>query len=235
MEELLNSAPTVLTELTTEFVRRYSEEMDKDPKSQTIACLLLAMRSASLLCAAGRLLDPRTLDGLEVMKRAFLEARDLLMTFRFNEKGIKDKVEYWFEGKLDNSWNADRKKCEQFLERQNLPGAEFAKRWSSQSALAHPTKYAAQNSAVCVMRWAVPQPQGDAYYLAMNHPIGDYLACIVSLIVLAIMDWPDLISLGCDLDRMPSIEPFRATVGSVVVPILNSSTSNLPPGSYRGG
>ncbi len=84
------------------------------------------------------------------------------------------------------------------------------------------------------MRWAVPQPQGDAYYLTMNHPIGDYLACIVSLIVLAIVDWPDLISLGCDLDRMPSIEPFRATVGSVVVPILNSSTSNLPPGSYRG-
>ena len=150
----------MLTELTTEFVRRYSEEMDKDPKSQTIACLLLAMRSASLLCAAGRLLDPRTLDGLEVMKRAFLEARDLLMTFRFNEKGIKDKVEYWFEGKLDNSWNADRKRCEQFLERQNLPGAEFAKPWSSQSALTHPTKYAAQNSAVCVMRWAVPQPQG---------------------------------------------------------------------------
>jgi hypothetical protein len=158
MEEPLNSASTVLTELTAEFVRRYLEEMDKDSKSQTIACLLLAMRSASLLCAAGRLLDPRTLDGLEVMKRAFLEARDLLMTFRFDEKGIRNKVEYWFEGKLDNSWNADREKCEQFLERH-----------------------------------------------------------------------------GCDLDRMPSIEPFRATVGSVVVPVLNSSTSNLPPGSYRGG
>ncbi len=121
MEELLNSAPTVLTELTTEFVRRYSEEMDKDPKSQTIACLLLAMRSASLLCAAGRLLDPRTLDGLEVMKRAFLEARDLLMTFRFNEKGIKDKVEYWFEGKLDNSWNAVGRDANSFWSGKTFP------------------------------------------------------------------------------------------------------------------
>ncbi|MCU1247612.1 MAG: hypothetical protein JWQ49_641 [Edaphobacter sp.] len=60
----------------------------------------------------------------------------------------------------------------------------------------------------------------------------DYLTSIASLIVLATPDLPGLISLGCDLNRIPNIDAFRQGVFSVVVPILNKRDSDLPPGSY---
>ena len=82
MNELLIAAPAVLAELTKELVRRGDEEYRKSPESQITACFFLAIRSASLLCGMAKLLIPQARDSLEVLSRGFLEARDLLMTFR---------------------------------------------------------------------------------------------------------------------------------------------------------
>jgi hypothetical protein len=44
-------------------------------------------------------LGPETIDSYEVLGRAHLEARDLLMTFRFDDENARQKVRYWFGGK----------------------------------------------------------------------------------------------------------------------------------------
>src|SRR5277367_1937411 len=159
MEEILVSAPAVLGELTKELVRRGDEEYRKDPKSQVTACFFLAIRSASLLCGLGKLLTPQTRDSSEVLVRGFLEARDLLMTFRFDQKGTRDKIAYWFEGDLGTSWKAEHKKCDEFMERLGHAGTEFGKKWSQVTTLAHPTRFAAENSVGAATLWAANPPR----------------------------------------------------------------------------
>jgi hypothetical protein len=61
LSEILIAAPDILTDLTKEFVRRGDQELRKNRQSQTMACLYLARRSASLLCGLGKLLTPQTL------------------------------------------------------------------------------------------------------------------------------------------------------------------------------
>lgn len=233
MDEILLSAPGILTELTREFLRRASEEFDQDPESQTMACLYLATRSASLLCGMGKLLAPTTLDSFEVMTRGYLEARDLLMTFRFDEEGTRDKIGYWFDGKVQTPWKADHDKCNNFWKRQGFPGADLGKNWSKMTTLAHPTKYAVQNSLVCASRWAAVPVRVDDYAETMPQKVADYLGNIATLIVNATVDLPGLISLRCDLGRMPNIDSFRSNAMAVVAPILKNARNDLPPGSYR--
>jgi hypothetical protein len=86
MDELLAVAPLIIAELIAEFLRRGDEDYGRDTKSQLTACFMLAIRSASLLNGMRILLAPSTLDCFEVSARGFLEARDLLLTFRFNGK-----------------------------------------------------------------------------------------------------------------------------------------------------
>jgi hypothetical protein len=233
MEEILLSASPVLTELTTEFVRRAYEELGKDPRSQTMACLFLATRSASLLCGMGRLLSPETRDSFEVMTRAFLEARDLLMTFRFDEKGTRRKIVYWFDGKADSSWKPEHKKCNKFWEKRGYFDTEFGKKWSQMTAFAHSSVYAANNSTVCAALFAADPPRVEDFREMMESKVADYLANIATLIVNATVDLPGLVSLGCDLQRMPNIHSFRANVVTVVGPILKNVKNDLPPGSFR--
>lgn len=233
MGEILVSAPAVLGELTRELVRRGDEEYRKDQKSQATACFFLAIRSASLLCGMSKLLTPQTRDSSEVLLRGFLESRDLLMTFRFDQKGTRDKIAYWFDGNLGSSWKAEHKKCDEYMEKLGHGGTEFGKRWSQITTLAHPTRFAAQNSVGATTLWAANPPRVDDFNSMMESKIADYLTCIATLIVIATIDLPGLISLGCDLNRMPNIDTFRANVFSVVVPILNKTDGDLPPGSYR--
>ena len=96
MNEILIAVPGVLSKLTG-ILHHANEEFPKDPQSR-MAYLFLAIRSGSLLCGMGKLLTPETLDSFEVMTRGYLEARDLLMTFRFDDLGTKKKIGYWFEG-----------------------------------------------------------------------------------------------------------------------------------------
>jgi hypothetical protein len=52
----------------------------------------------------GIMLGPETSDSYEVLCRAHLEARDLLMTFRFDDEGARNKIRYWFAGTADSAW-----------------------------------------------------------------------------------------------------------------------------------
>jgi hypothetical protein len=218
-----------------EFVRRGDEEYIIDSTSQLSACFLLAIRSASLLCGIYRLHTPQTRDSVEVLSRAFLESRDLLLTFRFDHKGTRDKVRYWFAGNMGSSWKAEHTKCERYMDRLGHSGTEFAKRWSMSTTLAHPTRFAAQNSAACATLWAASRPRPmDLHHDSMESKLADYLTCVATLIILATHDLPDLVSLRCDLQFLPNADSFQERVFNIAVPILDKTKEgNLPPGSYR--
>jgi len=234
MDEILASAPGVLNELMRELIRRGSDEHAKDKESQASACFSLAIRSTSLLCGIGTLLTPAARDSAKVLLRAFIESRDLLMTFRFDQQGARNKIGYWFAGKVDNSWKAEHKRCEEFMDKLGHSGADFAKKWSQTTTLAHPTRYAADNSVNCAVLWAATPPRLVDVRAVMEPEIADYLTSIATLIVIATYDIPGLISLDCDLDRMPNVDQFRADVFAVAVPILNKNEpGDLPPESYR--
>jgi hypothetical protein len=234
MNHVFVDAPAVLVELAKEFVRRCDEEYKKDPKSQLTACLFLATRSASLLWGIGKLIAPETHDSSEVLSRGFLEARDLLLTFRFDHSGTRERIGYWFTGKVDNSWKADHTKCEDLMTRIGVGGAEFGKRWSMTTTLAHPTMFASHNSMACASSWAGSLPQVLNFERKMESKVADYLASIASLIVIATYDLPGLVSLKCDLNRMPNIDSFRENAFAVSNPVLDRiKDGDLPPGSYR--
>jgi hypothetical protein len=234
MDDILVSAPGILGELMRELIRRGDEEYQKKPTSQASACFFLAIRSASLLCGMGKLMQPQTRDSLKVLARGYLESRDLLMTYRFDDQGIRNKIAYWFEGKIGTSWKAEHSRCEQFMEKLGYSGSEFAKKWSQITTLAHPTRFAAENSASCSTLWAAMPPRIDDYNTMMEPEIADYLTGIATLIVIATYDLPTQISLSCDLKRMPNIDTFRQNVLDVAVPILNKNKEgDLPPVSYR--
>ena len=156
------------------------------------------------------------------------------MTFRFDHKGTRDKIGYWFAGKVDSSWKAEHTKCEEFMEKLGHSGANFARKWSQTTTLTHPTRYATQNSVNCALLWAGMPPRTIDVNSVMEPEIADYLTAIGTLIVIATYDLPGLISLECDERRMPNIDAFRENVNTVAVPILNKNeVGDLPPGSYR--
>lgn len=233
INDLLEMAPAILDELMRELVRSADREYLKDSKSQASACLMLAIRSASLLCGMSKVLKPQTRDSFEVLIRGFLEARDLLITFRFDNKGTRDKIGYWFEGKLGSSWKADHAKCEEFFTNLGYPGSQFAARWSMMTTLAHPTRFAAENSTHCATLWAMQPPRTFDFAQAMTPKIVDYLTSIATVIVVGTFDLPGLISLGCDYARMPNVESFREQVFKVAVPVNDTWPNDLPAGSYR--
>ncbi|MGA3012348.1 MAG: hypothetical protein ABSD72_18980 [Terracidiphilus sp.] len=234
MNELMMNAPSVLAELMTELVRRGDQEYRAGSESQISACFFLAIRSASLLCSMIKLLNPQSRDSLEILSRGFLESRDLLMTYRFDQKGTRDKIAYWFKGNLDNSWKAEHKKCDEFMEKIGHPGSEFEKRWRMTTTLAHPTRFAAQNSVACATLWAAKPRRMDDYETMMEPKVADFLTCVASLIIIATYDFPGLTPLKCDLSRMPNIDKFRADVFTIAVPILNKNQDgDLPTSSYR--
>src|SRR5437588_27470 len=96
LHNVLDRVPLVLQELATEFVRVGGRCMDIDPNAQIIACFLLGLRSTSLLWGMKCLLEPATRDSWDVLVRSFMETRDLLLTFRFDDDGIRNTIQTWF-------------------------------------------------------------------------------------------------------------------------------------------
>jgi hypothetical protein len=233
LHDLLDHVPVVLKELATEFYRVGGRCMDIDPNSQISACFLLGLRSTSLLWGMKSLLTPATRDSWDVLVRSFMETRDLLLTFRFDDNGIRNTIRTWFAGKNDSSWKARHKKVEEFVKKIGGGDTELAKRWSAFSALSHPTVHAAKYSTNLVVTSVTGRPED--YDQAVNPKIADYLASIGTLIVATTFDeFAELIPLGCDLNRMPTVEPFRLSVAQMMPPILGMHNKiALPPDSYR--
>lgn len=233
IDELLIVAPTVIKEMANEFFQRGDECMKANPTSQETACFLLALRSVSLLCGMGLLLKPNARDSLDVLIRSFMETRDLLMTFRFDDQGIRNKVKRWFEGTNDSTWKAEHKKCERFLDGLSGGESELGRRWSMFSALSHPTVHAAQHSTAMVVSWVTRRKEPDIEN-AMTHKVADYLESICTLIVVATFELPGCVPLGCDLNRMPNVESFRTQAATLLSPLLEETKDNtLPKGSFR--
>jgi hypothetical protein len=232
LDQLLNLVPQILGELATEFVRVGGQCMDADSNSQKSACFLLAIRSVSLLLGMKRLLDPATRDSWDVLTRGFMESKDLLLTFRFDDDGVRNSIKTWFEGKNDGSWKARHKKAEAFVKRIGAGDTELGKRWSAFSTLSHPTVHAAKNSANFVVTWVTGR--SDDTNVIMVRKTADYLISIAILIVATTFDFPEWVPLGCDLSRMPDVEHFRLAVFETTRPIVSVNKEiTLPSDSYR--
>ena len=233
LDELLTEAPVILKDLSAEFYRVGGRHMDVDPKSQQSACFLVAFRSVSLLSGMRCLLTPATGDSWDVLLRAYMEAKDLLFTFRFDDQGIRNSIKEWFEGKNENSWKPRHKKCEELARKLGAGETELGKRWSAFSALSHPTLYACQNSTnICVTQ--VTGRKEDMSHV-MSRRTADYLTSIGTLIVTATFDTiPQFVRLGCDIGRMPHVEAFRLAVAQIAGPFLAEGNEiSLPSDSYR--
>ena len=230
LEELFQIAPGVLEELTRELFRRAHEAMLANEKSQLTACLQLGLRTASIMSGTARVLDLPTLDSFETLNRAAIESRDLLMYFRFDEKVIRDRVGYWFAGGADNAWKADHTKVDEFLTKQGAVGVQLASNWSRLSVLSHPTKYAADNSAVIV----VHRMTGLLNGLNIRLRRADYVVGISRLIMAATYDLPGWIALGLKETNMPSVEAFTRDAEMIAAPVVDTPTDNpLPAYSIR--
>lgn len=217
LDELLLICPVVLAELTAELYRRCDESHIADKTSQQTACLLVALRAASLLNGMAATLQRDTLDSYDTLSRAYIEARDLLITFRFDDKGARDRIAYWNAGQADSAWKADHTKCDEHLMRLGAQGLQLAENWSKLTALSHPTKYAADNSAVVVRSWVRNENE-----MALQHKRADYIGCLSRLIISVTYELRGWISLGCDPSRMPDVETFHQNAELVAAPILNS-------------
>jgi hypothetical protein len=218
LEELLTAAPTVLEEMVREFVRIANVHGQADKQSQATACSLLAIRSVSLLCSMGLLLRPSTLDGYDVLARSFLESRDLLTTFRFDNEGARKQIHAWFAGK--EGWKPKHKICEEFVMKIGGSDPEFARRWGIFSGLSHPTARAAENSGALTAARLNGTMQGDDLLEMMRPKVADYLTDVASLAFAATFDFAEWIPLGCDLNHIPTTEQFRIDTAAIAVPIL---------------
>lgn len=102
--DLLPQVPEVIEEVSAEYLRVAEIATTDDPRSQRSACLLLALRAVSILRGMNAVLAPETADCADLLARPFIEARDLLLTFRFNDESTRKKIHAWFEGKGDGAW-----------------------------------------------------------------------------------------------------------------------------------
>lgn len=232
LDDLLQLAPTVLKELAVELYRRGDDCMKANATSQTTACFLLAFRATSLLASMRLLLTPESRDGWDVVSRSFMESRDLLLTFRFDDQGIRNAIRRWFEGKNDNAWKPRHKKCEEFVKSLGAGETELGRRWSAFSVLSHPTIHAAKHSTAVVVSWLTGRVED--LDVVMMPKVADYLVSISTLIVATTFEFPQWVRLECDLTRMPNVEPFRLAVAHVTPPIMGRTKEiSLPPDSYR--
>lgn len=228
VHNLLNHMPGVLLELTTEYLRVAEIATTEDPRSQRSACLLLATRAASILHAIQQVLTPGTLDSADLLARSFLEARDLLLTFRFDDRRTRSKIHAWFEGLGDGAWKPDHQRCEDYLRSIGGGESELNIRWSMLSALSHPTYVASTNSARLV-QWRIKNPQAPSP-TNFDVKVADYLMSFASLLGLTAGEQPTWISLGLDPERIKRTFLFSLKSVQVSQPISDATRENRLPG-----
>jgi hypothetical protein len=214
IDDLMGFAPDALIELTHECIRHID---DHGPESQHNACYLLALRSVSILNGAAQLLKPGAFDSWDILTRAFLESRDLLTTFRFNDEKTRNKVARWFKGD-GNTWKADRKKCEDFLKR-GRGQLQLARHWGLMSAVSHPSHLATKNSTAIISSLVFDQDRPDLTK-ALKEKKADFILSVASLIATVVYEEPAWIPLGLDKGQLPTAEKVRTGSAPVVASIL---------------
>jgi hypothetical protein len=216
IDDLMGFAPDALIELTHECIRHID---DYGPESQHNACYFLALRSVSILNATAQLLKPGTFDSWDILARAFLESRDLLTTFRFDDEETRKTVVRWFESGGGDTWKPDHKKCEEFLNGVGAKDLQLAKRWGVMSSVSHPTYLATQNS-VAIITSRVFNQDGPDLGKALEEKKADFMLSISTLIATMVYESPAWIRLGLDLGHMPTAERVRTESAPIVISIL---------------
>lgn len=234
LDGIVDAAPNVLEALTHELFIKADAAMRAGRDSPLTACLQLGLRSASIMHGMSKVLDLHTLDSYETLGRAALEARDLLMHFRFDDEGTRSKIGYWFAGKHDSAWKADHARLDEFLTKQNvLQNTQLRESWSRTSVLTHPTKYAADNSTVVTINRMTGRVNGiDSTNLTLKR--ADYVVGIARLFLATVYDLPGWIPLGLNLANLPDVQQFCINAELVGGPILNDPNPHpLPDHSIR--
>jgi hypothetical protein len=234
LDGIVDVAPDVLEALTRELFNKHGPAMDADRESQLTACLQLGLRSASIMHGMSRVLDLHTFDSFETLNRAAIEARDLLMHFRFNDEGTRRKIGYWFGGAKDSAWKADHARLNDFLTKQAfLLNTQLGESWSSMSVLTHPTKYAADNSTVVIVNRMTGRVNSiDRTNITLKS--ADYVVGIARLFLATVYDLPGWIPLGLNLANIPDVQQFCINAELVGGAILNAPNCHpLPDRSIR--
>lgn len=234
LDGIVDAAPNMLEALTRELFNRHGPAMDADRESQLTACLQLGLRSASIMHGMSRVLDLHTLDSFETLNRATIEARDLLMHFRFNDEGTRRKIVYWFGGAKDSAWKADHARLDDFLtQKAVLLNTSLGESWSRMSVLTHPTKYAADNSTVVIVNRLTGRVNGiDKANITGKR--ADYVVGIARLFLATLYDLAGWIPLGLNLANIPEVQQFCINAELVGGAILNAPNPHpLPEHSIR--
>lgn len=177
-----------------------------------------------MLVGLGRVLEPDTFDSYDVLVRAFLEARDLLTTFRFNDEATRKRIAVWFKDKGKDTWKPQHSVCERFLKTVGADNLQLAKRWGAISALAHPTYLATQNS-VAVLSSTMRHRNARELILILEEKRADYITALVSLFITISFEFPGWVHIGCDVSRMSTAEKLRQ-IGPVIVLSMLKRTEN---------
>ncbi len=215
-EELLALVPPAMAEMRREFIRKRDEYRETDgPTSQRFACFMLALRALSLCRGMASLLQLETLDSYDVVLRAFLETRDLLTSFRFENDKTKIRVQQWFKAKGKKTWTAEHEDVENFLKILGAVHLQLAPRWGRYSSLSHPTFPAAKNSNALI---DAPMSFERVKILAASLECKkfDYVNSVMSLYIGMCIESPGWVHLGCEQQRMLRADALRVLMRDVI-------------------
>jgi hypothetical protein len=216
-EDAFEEAPKVLDKLTRELLSRADRAVRKNERSQLTACLLVALRSASMAFGMARVLDVHTLDSYETLTGAASEAIGLLMRFRFADEGTKHRTACWFAGLGSGCRKTDQTKVDRFLSQQDLIGITPVCDWGTASLTSLPTKYQADSSTAVIVDRLEERP--DAWNFKSKR--ADYILTTSRLILATAYDFRGWIPLG--LAGVERYQLFRREADLVAASILSAS------------
>jgi hypothetical protein len=195
-----HKAIVILNELEAEYLRIGSTHCHnlKDV-SQLSAFILLGLRCTSLLKSLVVLIQPTiSLAGCDAVERAFLEACQLQLEFRFLDS--KKKVEDWFSGRGD-SWRSDKGKLGTFVEAQK--GTGFGREYGDFSVSTHPTVGACRSSVALVTCARGDNANPHQIQESIEIRSGDYANLLFRAIWTAFADEPRLMTVPIERPNLP--------------------------------
>jgi hypothetical protein len=228
LQELFLQVPLAIGEMHREFFRVGGEHFDRSMTSQYTACFMLGIRSVSLLSAMGKALHAGSFDSYDVLQRAFLETRDLLTTFRFDQDETRKRIKVWFRNNDKDSWKAQHGVCERFLKSVGAGNVQLAKKWGMFSALSHPT-YRATCNSVAVRGASMSLPKRLELIEVLDEKVADYITATLTLFIVMSFELEGWVHLGCDGSRMPIAEALRTSAPPVVLPLLSRTENRKQP------
>jgi hypothetical protein len=116
-------------------------------QSQLSAVIFLLIRATSLLRSVLSMLVNGPLDACDAVRRAYLEA--WLLAFEFRLEGSGSRAAQWHKEKHKHG-SVDIKRIENYVKSQGIRSPMLGNDYGGLSKVAHPTKYAAENSVAVV-------------------------------------------------------------------------------------